>query len=172
MSKKKKEHKDNEGLTPEERESALVDVIAMGLMSPVEETAKAWAMRAKHLRRGLSKAVIQRAERRGRKLAKDHPPGFVVGMEAFDAVTDLGRHLKIPRRELDKLWGYIATHLMFQLGAREGSFYEAARYFDLINDKPRPKASNAILRMVEVTRARTPGCDCPNCRPRKAEELN
>jgi hypothetical protein len=156
-----------------EREESLVLAILNGLVATIEEKAKAWAFKARDLREGLSATAIKRAERRAHKLADERPPGFVKAMEAMDAYEEMRTRYKISKRDLDAMWAAICQFCMFQLAAGSGPFFEAARYFGLTTQPPpAEEATRVPVVTLGVTRVRTPGCNCPNCRPRKAEELN
>lgn len=147
------------------REKGLIDAILSGLTATIEHKAKEWAMLAKELRDGLSATAIKRAERRAHKLADENPPGFVRAMECMEIFETLCKHYGISKRDQNEIWGAIAQFSMFQLGAKAGPFYDAALGFGLVL----PDLGNV---KVQVVRVRNPKCDCPNCRPRTAEELN
>jgi hypothetical protein len=178
MSKKK--------LTKEQRaqrEVGLSTAIVAGLVATVEAQAKRWALVARDLRKGLSATAIKRAERLAHKIADEKPPGYVKAMEAMDEYDEVCARLRISKRDQDKLWGAICQFCMFQLGASDGPFYRAARYFGIavppeLRSLAEDDLRNALtgdakqIEVVAAPRRRTPGCNCPNCRPRSAEELN
>lgn len=147
-----------------EREEALALAISMGLTAVAEEQAKAWACKAQDLRDGLSATAIKRAVKRAHEMADERPPGWFKAMAAMDEFDRLCKHHEIPKRAQDAIWGAIAQFCMFQLGAAKGAFYDAARCFGLAS----PRSDAPIV----LDRPRTLGCSCPNCRPRRAEELN
>lgn len=149
------------------RENSLVSAIVAGLVATLETQAKAWAYRARDLRKGLSTTAIKRAEREAHKLADERPPGYVKAMEAMDIAERVFRQYRLPKRAQNDLWAAIVQFCMFQLAAKEGPFYEAAHYFGMIAAEYQQREAIPVVRA-----ARTPGCNCPNCRPRTAEELN
>ena len=157
------------------RETNLITAIFNGLVATVEKQAKLWALRARDLRKGLRARAIKRAERRANAEADERPPGYVKAMEAMDLVEEMRERYGISKRDADAIWGAVAQFCMYQLGARTGPFYDAARYFGLMPSKdgghevPRVMVDRAP---IEVVRVRTPGCNCANCRPRTEQELN
>ena len=136
-----------------EREQQLVVAIYLGLAATFEEQAKLCAYQAGELRKGLSATAIKRAERRARKLADEKPPGFVKAMESMGIYEIMCRKYRIPKADQDTIWGAVSQFCMFQLASRSGPFHDAACYFGMLAEVPKT-------------------CDCPNCRPRTAEELN
>ena len=168
MTKQKLTKKDRQ-----EREQALLAAITAGLIATTEAKAKEWAYKAKGLRAGLTPAAIKRAERKAHRLAEEHPPGFVMAMEAMDVMERIFERRGVTKREQDALWGSIAKMCMHQLGAHWGAFFEAAVYFGLVPPRE-PRRNHGRIEVVEVSKptARKPNCNCPNCRPRTPEELN
>jgi hypothetical protein len=167
----------------DQREDALADTMFYALATQVEEHALAWGKRAKTLMEGLPQASIKRARRRAHKLAEGLPPGFVQAMEGRELFEAIMRRRKITSRDEDTIWGAIAQFCMYQLAARQGPFYKAALDFRLVpggHAVPIPVMQNSEPSFkVEIIRLQPPtgpeGCgnpDCPNCRPRTAEELN
>lgn len=155
------------------RESSLVTAILTGLVATVERQAKFWALKARDLRKGLSAAAIRRAERKANAYAEERPPGYVKAMEAMDVMEAMRERYGMSRRDQDAVWAAVAQFCMFQLGAGKGPFYEAARYFGLaVEPGGHPVVVPSDAAPIVVSRPRTPGCDCPNCRPRTQEELN
>lgn len=154
------------------RERGLVEAIFLGVTAIIEATAKEWALRAAELRKGLSTTAIKRAERAAHKRADDKPPGFVKAMEAMATFDELAEKYGIPKRDSDTMWGAISLFCMFQLASRGGTFFEAARFFGLLGAAPPRDPATPGEIQIEVVRVRDPNCNCPNCRPRKGEELN
>ena len=151
-------------LRRELQEAGLVEAIFHGLVATIEAKAKHWAGVAQTLRNGLSATAIKRAERKAHNLADERPPGFVRAMECMEVTHQIARRYKMSKRDQDTFWQAVAEFSMFQLAAKDGPFYDAARHFEIVPSAPR----------VEIQLGRR-GCgnpNCPNCRPRKPEELN
>lgn len=154
-------------------EAELVDAMFYALTTMVEDHAMAWARRAEKLSKGLSAAAIKRAENRANRMADDMPPGHVKAMAAMDLYEEVCRARRIGKRDQDEIWGAIAQFCMFQLAARRGPFYEAARDFNLVQASTVEPIIAVVDREFAVRQPAARGaCDCPSCRPRKAEELN
>lgn len=152
------------------RENELAETMVYALTTMEEEHAVAWGRRAKTLSEGMSAASIKRAQKRAHKIADEAPPGHVKAMEAMDLFEDMCREYGIARRDEDTMWGAVAQLCMFQLAAGRGPFYEAARDFRLMGTPPRPVSIGVVIDRSNAER--DPNCNCPNCRPRKPEELN
>lgn len=153
------------------REGELVDVLFCALTTMTDEHATAWLRKATRLEDGLSAAAIERALTRAHKMADDMPPGHLRAMEAMDDYEEICRERRISKRDQDDLWGAVAQLCMFQLASKRGPFYDAACDFRLVPASQEP--TGIVVERPPAPRPAAAGtCDCPECRPRKPEELN
>lgn len=165
-------------LTKEEkqlREEQLVTVTFNGLTATQEQQAKLWSVRAAELQQGLSKTAIRRAQKLAHERADSLPPGYVTAMECFAIFDNICDSAGISKADAETLWGAVARVCMFELGSRQGEFFEAANEFGLLTAERRPTGAPIDVVALPPRDPNTRPCGNPNCRncsPRRAEELN
>jgi hypothetical protein len=154
------------------RERELATATFYGLTARQEHHAKAWALRCAELQKGLSKTAIRRAQRDAHMRAADAPPGYAVMTESIGIFDDICERLSIPKADAETLWGAVAKVCMFELGARAGTFFEAADSFGLVRTPGAPRSIEVVSVTPPLGAARCGNPNCRNCNPRSAEELN
>jgi hypothetical protein len=121
---------------------------------------------------GLTAAAVKRAKKRAHELADEFPPGYIEAMGSMDLFEEICADYGIDAKDMDKLHGAVAQICMFQLAAQRGPFNEAAQDFGLAKPASVALALRDFVARDLAARDGNAVCDCPNCRPRKAEELN
>ena len=166
---------DGRGMTKGQRaarERALCEAILAAMTAMSSDLALEHGNKADALKKGLSAASVNRARVRAGKIADEFPPGFLEAVRAVDTFEQICADHGVGGGDLDSLWEAVSLICMHQLAAQHGPFHKSATAFGLT----RPATVESYLRdFVErdlAARDNNAVCDCPNCRPRRPEELN